>query len=154
MDYDEWGIMTLWEKVEQLGYKKDECRCFSQSDNGLTELVLDLEAWNLVNSIVRPKVLEIWVIVRVDGEDESATGEDESAEEENNSVEDKLENFEGSDCEIEQVDDQKFLKYTDPEVEYTGDANVGTTLDWKSMGITVGDILREEIEQQHRLKFK
>ncbi|XP_019179532.1 PREDICTED: uncharacterized protein LOC109174735 [Ipomoea nil] len=150
MDYDEWGIMTLWEKVEQLGYKKDECRCFGQSDNGLTELVLDLEAWNLVNSIVRPKVLEIWVIVRVDGEDESAenesaggedecaagedesaggeddsaAGEDESADEENDSVEDELENFEGSDCEIEQVDDQEFLKYTDPEVEYTGAANV------------------------------
>nr|GMD63794.1 uncharacterized protein LOC109174735 [Ipomoea batatas]GMD66539.1 uncharacterized protein LOC109174735 [Ipomoea batatas]GME20596.1 uncharacterized protein LOC109174735 [Ipomoea batatas] len=39
----------------------------------------------------------------------------------------ELENFEGRDCEIEQgqVDDQEFLKYTDPaEVEYAGDANL------------------------------
>nr|GMD43672.1 transposase, MuDR, MULE transposase domain protein [Ipomoea batatas] len=130
LDYDEWGIITLWEKVEQFGYKRDEYRCFAKTDNGLIELVLDLEVWNLVNSVVRPKVVEIWVIVRVDGEDDSAendtVGDDseeyESAETENESVDEELENFEGSDCSIEarQVDDQDFLKYTDPEVEYTG----------------------------------
>nr|GMC96033.1 uncharacterized protein LOC109174735 [Ipomoea batatas] len=45
---------------------------------------------------------------------------------ENESVDEELENFEGSDCSIEarQVDDQDFLKYTDPEVEYTGDAKL------------------------------
>nr|GMC69609.1 uncharacterized protein LOC109188688 isoform X2 [Ipomoea batatas] len=52
LDYDDWGIMTLWEKVEQFGYKRDDCRCFAKTDNGLTELVLDLEVWNLVNSVV------------------------------------------------------------------------------------------------------
>nr|GMC82921.1 perakine reductase-like [Ipomoea batatas] len=134
LDYDEWGIITLWEKVEQFGYKRDEYRCFAKTDNGLIELVLDLEVWNLVNSVVRPKVVEIWVIVRVDGEDDSAendtVGDDseeyESAETENESVDEELENFEGSDCSIEarQVDDQDFLKYTDPEVEYTGDAKL------------------------------
>nr|GMC75408.1 uncharacterized protein LOC109190477 [Ipomoea batatas] len=46
MDYDEWGIMTLWEKVEQFGYKRDDCRCFAKTDNGLTEIVLDLERRN------------------------------------------------------------------------------------------------------------
>nr|GME10968.1 uncharacterized protein LOC109190477 [Ipomoea batatas] len=46
LDYDEWGIMTLWEKVEQFGYKRDECRCFAKTDNGLTKLVLDLEKRN------------------------------------------------------------------------------------------------------------
>nr|GMD37652.1 transposase, MuDR, MULE transposase domain protein [Ipomoea batatas] len=134
LDYDEWGIITLWEKVEQFGYKRDEYRCFAKTDNGLIELVLDLEVWNLVNSVVRPKVVEIWVIVRVDGEDDSAendtVGDDseeyESAKTENESVDEELENFEGSDCSIEarQVDDQDFLKYTDPEVEYTGDAKL------------------------------
>nr|GMC69596.1 transposase, MuDR, MULE transposase domain protein [Ipomoea batatas] len=134
LDYDEWGIITLWEKVEQFGYKRDEYRCFAKTDNGLIELVLDLEVWNLVNSVVRPKVVEIWVIVRLDGEDDSAendtVGDDseeyESAETENESVDEELENFEGSDCSIEarQVDDQDFLKYTNPEVEYTGDAKL------------------------------
>nr|GMC69507.1 transposase, MuDR, MULE transposase domain protein [Ipomoea batatas] len=134
LDYDEWGIITLWEKVEQFGYKRDEYRCFAKTDNGLIELVLDLKVWNLVNSVVRPKVVEIWVIVRVDGEDDSAendiVGDDseeyESAETENESVDEELENFEGSDCSIEarQVDDQDFLKYTDPEVEYTSDAKL------------------------------
>nr|GMD76077.1 transposase, MuDR, MULE transposase domain protein [Ipomoea batatas] len=134
LDYDEWGIITLWEKVEQFGYKRDEYRCFAKTDNGLIELVLDLEVWNLVNSVVRPKVVEIWVIVRVDGEDDSAENDTvgydsedyESAETENESVDEELENFEGSDCSIEarQVDDQDFLKYIDPEVEYTGDAKL------------------------------
>ncbi|XP_019160035.1 PREDICTED: uncharacterized protein LOC109156638 [Ipomoea nil] len=152
MDYDEWGIMTLWEKVQQLGYKIDGCRCFSKSDIGLVELILDLDAWSLVNSIVRPKVLEIWVIVGVVGEDENQIAEyeipendiyeeenqnvdpendireeeNDSEEEENYSSEVELDQFEGSDYEIEQgqVDDQEFVKYTDPEIEYAGEGNL------------------------------
>ncbi|XP_031120947.1 uncharacterized protein LOC116024186 [Ipomoea triloba] len=88
------------------------------------------------------KKVEEFAYKRVDGEDKSAENnnvEDESeeyqsAKEENDSVKDELENFEGSDYEIEQgqVDDQEFLKYTDPEVEYTDaggiEGNVGESV--------------------------
>nr|GLL42247.1 uncharacterized protein LOC109193917 [Ipomoea trifida] len=132
----------LWEKVEQLRYKKEGCRCFAKTDSELIERVLDLEAWNLVNSIVRPKVLEIWVIVGVVGEhersvveivafeiDEAVVGEVESTDEEYDSgdnLEDELDKFEDSDYEIEQAanDDSEFVKFIDPEVEYAGGGNV------------------------------
>lgn len=51
--------------------KDDNFKCFTKTDNGLLELVLDLDTWNLVNYVVRPKVLEIWVILGVVGEDET-----------------------------------------------------------------------------------
>nr|GMD70408.1 transposase, MuDR [Ipomoea batatas] len=137
LDYDEWGLITLWERVEQLGYKREGCRCFAKTDSELIELILDLEAWNLVNHIVRPTVLEIWVIVGVLGEDErgaveveafqtdeGVVGEVESTDEEYDSgdyLEDELEKLEDSDYEI---DDSEFLKFIDPEVEYAGEGNV------------------------------
>lgn len=122
MDSDEWGIMTLREKVQHLGYKKeDSLRCFSNTDNGLEELVVDLDTWNLVNCGLRPKVLEIWVIIGVIGEDEHVNEGEDSGDEsdwENEEfaehIGDELEEFEGSDYEIDQwlVDDQDFDKYT------------------------------------------
>nr|GMD79577.1 uncharacterized protein LOC109174735 [Ipomoea batatas] len=131
LDYDEWGLITLWERVEQLGYKREGYRCFAKTDSELIELILDLEAWNLVNHIVRPTVLEIWVIVGVLGEDErgeveveafqtdeGVVGEVESTDEEYDSgdyLEDELDKLEDSDYEI---DDSEFLKFIDPEVEY------------------------------------
>nr|GLL31135.1 uncharacterized protein LOC109174735 [Ipomoea trifida] len=137
LDYDEWGLITLWERVEQLGYKREGCRCFAKTDSELIELILDLEAWNLVNHIVRPTVLEIWVIVGVFGEDErgeveveafqtdeGVVGEVESIDEEYDSgdyLEDELDKLEDSDYEI---DDSEFLKFIDPEVEYAGEGNV------------------------------
>nr|GLL33854.1 uncharacterized protein LOC109174735 [Ipomoea trifida] len=137
LDYDEWGLITLWERVEQLGYKREGCRCFAKTDSELIELILDLEAWNLVNHIVRPTVLEIWVIVGVLGEDErgeveveafqtdeGVVGEVESTDEEYDSgdyLEDELDKLEDSDYEI---DDSDFLKFIDPEVEYAGEGNV------------------------------
>nr|GMC53395.1 transposase, MuDR [Ipomoea batatas] len=137
LDYDEWGLITLWERVEQLGYKREGCRCFAKTDSELIELILDLEAWNLVNHIVRHTVLEIWVIVGVLGEDErgaveveafqtdeGVVGEVESTDEEYDSgdyLEDELEKLEDSDYEI---DDSEFLKFIDPEVEYAGEGNV------------------------------
>nr|GMC99797.1 uncharacterized protein LOC109174735 [Ipomoea batatas] len=137
LDYDEWGLITLWERVEQLGYKREGCRCFAKTDSELIELILDLEAWNLVNHIVRPTVLEIWVIVGVLGEDErgaveveafqtdeGVVGEVESTDEEYDSgdyLEDELDKLEDSDYEI---DDSEFLKFIDPEVEYAGEGIV------------------------------
>nr|GLL29986.1 uncharacterized protein LOC109174735 [Ipomoea trifida] len=137
LDYDEWGLITLWERVEQLGYKREGCRCFAKTDSELIELIMDLEAWNLVNHIVRPTVLEIWVIVGVLGEDErgeveveafqtdeGVVGEVESTDEEYDSgdyLEDELDKLEDSDYEI---DDSEFLKFIDPEVEYAGEGNV------------------------------
>nr|GME18947.1 transposase, MuDR [Ipomoea batatas] len=137
LDSDEWGIMTLMDKVIEVGYKKDDhLRFFSRTDNGLIELVNDLETWNLVNNVVKPKVVEIWVITGVDGleetcdadevgvigeeetfnEDEVEVSSEDSDWEERDSA-NELELFEGSENEI---DDQYFVKYVDPNVEYGG----------------------------------
>nr|GMD72819.1 transposase, MuDR [Ipomoea batatas] len=98
LDSDEWGIMTLMDKVIEVGYKKDDhLRFFSRTDNGLIELVNDLETWNLVNNVVKPKVVEIWVI----------TGVDEDSDWEEKDSANELELFEGSENEI---DDQDFVK--------------------------------------------
>nr|GMC46775.1 transposase, MuDR [Ipomoea batatas] len=137
LDSDEWGIMTLMDKVIEVGYKKDDhLRFFSRTDNGLIELVNDLETWNLVNNVVKPKVVEIWVITGVDGLEETCDadevgviGEEETFNEDEVEVSsedsdweerdfaNELELFEGSENEI---DDQDFVKYVDPNVEYGG----------------------------------
>nr|GLL33428.1 uncharacterized protein LOC109184816 [Ipomoea trifida] len=67
MDSDEWGIMTLREKVVELGFNKDDnLRFFTLGEKGLFEFMTDLETWNLVNNVVRPKVVEIWAILGVE----------------------------------------------------------------------------------------
>lgn len=129
--------MTLMDKVIEVGYKKDDhLRFFSRTDNGLIELVNDLETWNLVNNVVKPKVVEIWVITGVDGLEETCDadevgviGEEETFNEDEVEVSsedsdwekrdsaNELELFEGSENEI---DDQDFVKYVDPNVEYGG----------------------------------
>nr|GMD90255.1 uncharacterized protein LOC109184816 [Ipomoea batatas] len=109
MDSDEWGIMTLREKVVELGFNKDDnLRYFSLGEKGVFEFMTDLETWNLVNNVVRPKVVEIWAILG-DGSDWE---EGESANE--------LEEFEGSEYENDKGDDQEFAKHVDPQVEYGG----------------------------------
>nr|GMD47107.1 uncharacterized protein LOC109184816 [Ipomoea batatas] len=52
---DEWGMMTLKEKVYEVGYKEeDSIRLFSLTDNGLKELLIDEDACALANYVIRP----------------------------------------------------------------------------------------------------
>nr|GLL44973.1 uncharacterized protein LOC109184816 [Ipomoea trifida] len=78
LDSDEWGMMTLKEKVYEVGYnKEDNIRLFHLTDNGLLELHTDEDACVLVNCVVRPKSVEIWVVLGVVGDDETNDGEAE-----------------------------------------------------------------------------
>nr|GMD83177.1 uncharacterized protein LOC109184816 [Ipomoea batatas] len=136
MDSDEWGIMTLREKVVELGFNKDDnLRYFSLGEKGVFEFMTDLETWNLVNNVVRPKVVEIWAILGGTGDDadvaeDANTDSDEEGEgvggrsdgsdwEEGESA-NELEEFEGSEYENDKGDDQEFAKHVDPQVEYGG----------------------------------
>nr|GMD23962.1 transposase, MuDR [Ipomoea batatas] len=75
---DEWGMMTLKEKVYEVGYKEeDSIRLFSLTDNGLIELLTDEDACALANYVVRPMLVEIWVVLGVVGNDEENNGEAE-----------------------------------------------------------------------------
>ncbi|XP_019197751.1 PREDICTED: uncharacterized protein LOC109191598 [Ipomoea nil] len=87
MDSDMWGIMTLREKVQELGYKKED-RSFAGDDSG----------------------------------GGSSAGEDSDWE--TGEYGEHLEDFEDSDYEQCRVDDQEFIKFTYPNVEYVGDGGL------------------------------
>nr|GMD79566.1 uncharacterized protein LOC109184816 [Ipomoea batatas] len=134
LDSDEWGMMTLKEKVYEVGYnKEDNIRLFHLTDNGLLELHTDEDACVLVNCVVRPKSVEIWVVLGVVGDDETNDGEAEISVDEGEGDSDWVKGDSAdeldSECEIEEngVDDFDFLKYIDENVEFGGD--------WGSMQI-------------------
>nr|GMD48346.1 uncharacterized protein LOC109184816 [Ipomoea batatas] len=136
MDSDEWGIMTLREKVVELGFNKDDnLRYFSLGEKGVFEFMTDLETWNLVNNVVRPKVVEIWAILGgtrddadvaedantdSDEEGEGVGGSSDGSDWEEGESANELEEFEGSEYENDKGDDQEFAKHVDPQVEYGG----------------------------------
>nr|GME07153.1 uncharacterized protein LOC109184816 [Ipomoea batatas] len=128
MDSDEWGMITLKEKVYEVGYnKEDNIRLFHLTDNGLLELHTDEDAYVLVNCVVRPKSVEIWVVLGVVGDDETNDGEAEISADEGEGDSDWVKGDSAdeldSECEIEEngVDDFDFLKYIDENVEFGGD---------------------------------
>nr|GLL22010.1 uncharacterized protein LOC109184816 [Ipomoea trifida] len=104
MDSDEWGMMTLKEKVYELGYKEeDSIRLFSLTDNGLKELITDEDACALANYVIRP--------IADEGDGDSDWMGDSANE------------LSDSEFEIEEngVDDLDFDNFIDPNVEYGGD---------------------------------
>nr|GMD40755.1 uncharacterized protein LOC109184816 [Ipomoea batatas] len=128
LDSDEWGMMTLKEKVYEVGYnKEDNIRLFHLTDNGLLELHTDEDACVLVNCVVRPKSVDIWVVLGVVGDDETNDGEVEISADEGEGDSDWVKGDSAdeldSECEIEEngVDDFDFLKYIDENVEFGGD---------------------------------
>nr|GMD69545.1 uncharacterized protein LOC109184816 [Ipomoea batatas] len=136
MDSDEWGIMTLRGKVVELGFNKDDnLRYFCLGEKGVFEFMTDLETWNLVNNVVRPKVVEIWAILGGTGDDadvaedanidsdeegEGVGGSSDGSDWEEGDSANELEEFEGSEYENDKGDDQEFAKHVDPQVEYGG----------------------------------
>nr|GMD78350.1 transposase, MuDR [Ipomoea batatas] len=146
MDSDEWGMMTLKEKVYEVGYKEeDSIRLFSLTDNGLIELLTDEDACALANYVVRPKLVEIWVVLGVVGNDEENNGEAEISADEGDSdsdwmIGDYANELPDSEFEIEQtgVDDLDFFNFIDP--------NVGV---WSSEGEgSEGNVRAEENDRE------
>nr|GMD52159.1 uncharacterized protein LOC109184816 [Ipomoea batatas] len=133
MDSDEWGMMTLKEKVYEVGYKEeDSIRLFSLTDNGLKELLTDEDACALANYVIRPMLVEIWVVLGVVGNDEE-NDEENNGEAEISADErygdsdwmmgDSANELSDSEFEVEEteVDDSDFFNFIDPNVEYGGD---------------------------------
>nr|GMD52349.1 uncharacterized protein LOC109184816 [Ipomoea batatas] len=129
MDSNEWGMMTLKEKVYEVGYKEeDSIRLFSLTDNGLKELLTDEDTCALANYVIRPMLVEIWVVLGVVGNDEENNGEAEISADEGYGDSDWMmgdfanELFD-SEFEVEEtgVDDSDFFNFIDPNVEYGGD---------------------------------
>nr|GMD43832.1 transposase, MuDR [Ipomoea batatas] len=129
MDSDEWGMMTLKEKVYEVGYKEeDNIRLFSLTDNGLKELLIDEDACALANYVIRPMLVEIWVVLGVVGNDEENNGEAEISADEGDGdsdwmMGDSANELSDSEFEVEEtgVDDSDFFNFIDPNVEYGGD---------------------------------
>nr|GMD42296.1 uncharacterized protein LOC109184816 [Ipomoea batatas] len=133
MDSDEWGMMTLKEKVYEVGYKdEDSIRLFSLTDNGLKELLTDEDACALANYVIRPMLVEIWVVLGVVGNDEENDeeniGEAEISADEGDGdsdwmMGDSANELSDSEFEVEEtaVDDLDFFNFIDPNVEYGGD---------------------------------
>nr|GMD81251.1 uncharacterized protein LOC109184816 [Ipomoea batatas] len=125
---DEWGMMTLKEKVYVVVYKEEGIRLFSLTDNGLIELLTYEDVCALVNYVVRPKLVEIWVVLGVVGNDEENNGEAEISTDEGDGDSDWMtgdyaNELSDSEFEIEQteVDDLDFFNFIYPNVEYGGD---------------------------------
>nr|GMD50339.1 uncharacterized protein LOC109184816 [Ipomoea batatas] len=105
MDSDEWGMMTLKEKVYEVGYKEeDSIRLFSLTDNGLKELLIDEDTCALANYVIRPIADEGY------GDSDWMMG-------------DFANELFDSEFEVEEtgVDDSDFFNFIDPNVEYGGD---------------------------------
>ncbi|XP_019196362.1 PREDICTED: uncharacterized protein LOC109190352 [Ipomoea nil] len=131
MSVDEWGMITLREKVEELGYDPLQTKLLSNGIGGLFELHSDSEIWPLVNSLCvgKPKELEICVVksefteasnigsdIEEHDVESNTDGSDEDYEDE------VLEEFYDSDYDFVEgkKDDREFDKYVDVTVEYGG----------------------------------
>nr|GMD03905.1 Zinc/iron permease [Ipomoea batatas] len=125
MDSDEWGMMTLKENVYEVGYEEeDSITLFSLTDNGLKELLTDEDACALVNYVIRPMLVEIWVVLGVVGNDEENNGEAEISADEGDGdsdwmMGDSANELSDSELEVEEtgVDDSDFFNFIDPNVD-------------------------------------
>nr|GMC80828.1 uncharacterized protein LOC109185271 [Ipomoea batatas] len=113
----------------------DSLSYFIGTEVGLQELVKDLDVWNLVNQSCSPKVIEIWIVKKGNGDDaDECAG---SAEEETDGSGDEWGNSgeESDDGSVEEYssdglldvdvnDDADFEKNIDVNVEYGGLSNV------------------------------
>lgn len=63
MNVDEWGFITLKEKTEELGYNNLDCKFFTVSRNRLIELISDIETYSLINQVVKPREVEVWILI-------------------------------------------------------------------------------------------
>nr|GMD36058.1 synaptojanin-1 isoform X15 [Ipomoea batatas] len=130
MEEDEWGLVSLKEKVSEIGLGMDEgFRYFTLTAKGLQELLQDCEVWDLVNQCNSPKVIEIWIVKGIVGADCSNDGSGEEVdgtEEEYDGCGEELdgseEEYDGSGDEIDGSgeDDADFVNNTDMNAEYGG----------------------------------
>nr|GLL27399.1 dnaJ homolog subfamily B member 9 isoform X2 [Ipomoea trifida] len=130
MEEDEWGLVSLKEKVSEIGLGMDEgFRYFTLTAKGLQELLQDCEVWDLVNQCNSPKVIEIWIVKGIvgadcsnDGSGEEVDGTEEEYDGSGEELDGSEEEYDGSGDEIDGSgeDDADFVNNTDMNAEYGG----------------------------------
>lgn len=121
MHIDEWGFITLKEKVEELGYKNVGVQMYSVYGDGLRELVNDGDTWALVSQIQNLRELEVLVVDHSQiCEDDNEGSEMDADYEENIDV--QLEDIYDSEYDMPEKneDDKDFENFIDNNVEYVG----------------------------------
>nr|GMD45614.1 uncharacterized protein LOC109154045 [Ipomoea batatas] len=104
IEIDEWGLITLLDKMKELGYAcVDSVQFFMKTVRGLVELVTDKVAWDTFNEMDLFDVVEVWA---VGGEMNESFREDSSYDGE----------IDDSDC--GSLDDLDYEINIDPNVEY------------------------------------
>lgn len=63
MDVNDWGMIILREKVEELGYDCLHAKLFAISGGELVELLSDSDTCPLANQVSKSRELEIWVVI-------------------------------------------------------------------------------------------
>nr|GMD41930.1 transposase, MuDR [Ipomoea batatas] len=117
IDSDEWGFICLKEKFAELGYKEGNFRFFSVVEDCLVELLSDSETLNVANSVIRPQLVEVWVVQSSSAEyeedeiiEEGYIGESEdelvSVDEESSANEYEEDNVDNLEVELGDVNDE------------------------------------------------
>nr|GMC47299.1 uncharacterized protein LOC109154045 [Ipomoea batatas] len=107
IEIDEWGLITLLDKMKELGYAcVDTVQFFMKTVRGLVELVTDKVAWDTFNELDLFDVVEVWA---VGGEMDESFGEDSSYD------------GEIDDSDSGSLDDLDYEINIDPNVEYCGE---------------------------------
>lgn len=139
MSVDEWGLMTLRNKVEELGYnlKENTMLWFNRLD-GLLELKCDSEIWNLLIEVKLCIGIEVWIeSIDYKGEKLNCSEFDE--------VEDELED---NDYEWEYKDEFDYLN-SDEVADELDDIDFDTNVDLnvEFVGVNEFDSSKEELKQ-------
>nr|GLL31610.1 uncharacterized protein LOC109154045 [Ipomoea trifida] len=115
IEIDEWGLITLLDKMKELGYAcVDTVKFFMKTVRGLVELVTDKVAWDTFNELDLFDVVEVWA---VGGEMDESFGEDSS--------------YDG------EIDDSDSGSLDDLDYEINIDPNVETVLGCLCKGLWV-----------------
>ncbi|XP_019184396.1 PREDICTED: uncharacterized protein LOC109179346 [Ipomoea nil] len=113
LNIDLWGMITLRDTVEELGYNMlDKFKYFTPTSGVLFELNNDSDCWAICDSGQFPKQIEVWVI----GDEGAGDGENVVEGEEEF---DDLEYSEGS-GDTEGNDDLEFDGHVDQNAEFAG----------------------------------
>nr|GMD45481.1 uncharacterized protein LOC109161280 [Ipomoea batatas] len=162
-DSDEWGFIYLKEKFAELGYKEGNFRFFSVVEDCLVELLSDSETLNVANSLIRPQLVEVWVVQSSSAEyeedeiiEEGYIGESEdelvSVDEESSANEYEEDNVDNLEVELGDVNDEVNLsderpipgsdgevesnkRNMEPEIEAQREGQAGMVADIAENGI-------------------
>nr|GMD81311.1 uncharacterized protein LOC109154045 [Ipomoea batatas] len=102
MQIDFWGIMTLKDKVVELGYTSLETlKLFSDTTKGIVELLTDRDAWNALNESDVLNQIEVFVVNELMIETSALVETDNTSENEVKESYEDLDEFYDSEFDME-----------------------------------------------------